>query len=78
MISGHNAADFRYRVARRLRIFDCWLRGGHIFSPTEWGYGYTGTVDLYCGRCGIHFDTVPLEDFVAMDDVLILINEARP
>jgi hypothetical protein len=66
-------ASLDYRFSRRLRIIACWAKGGHIYSADEWGYGYTGTIDLYCDRCSVRFDTVPLEDFEDMDGVLSLI-----
>jgi len=59
---------------RWLRILRCRLRGGHFFSPVEWGYKMNGIVDLYCGNCGVRYGSMPLEDFEKMDEVLDLIG----
>jgi len=55
---------------RWLRILRCRLKGGHFYSPTEWGYGMKGVVDLYCDNCRVKFDSMPLEDFENMDFVI--------
>ena len=62
---------------RFFRIKWCRANGGHFEDADAWGYGMKGMVDLFCGRCGVSFKQVPLEDFEQMERVFELINDER-
>ncbi len=59
-------------MRRLLRLWGCRLRLRHGRPPDDgWGYAHgTGMIGVYCGGCGARYETIPLEDYEGMAEVL--------
>lgn len=55
----------------------CILKGTHLVSSADWGYGGAGIVDLYCPNCLKIVRRVPLDDFSSLDDLLYWLDVAH-